>query len=155
MNTRNIYGMLLCYENQAKRREITYTQTAISLWFRVLLAYSYWPVHNPAFLKIFRCPLFSEFDSNNFQLFTRWRTCNFCFDTGAFVPTFISMVRFCMYLLAPQWGRAFAAFELKNDKCLWRGVGMFRIDWAIKKLIFCNPFTCTALFVLRSYIMIY
>ena len=44
MNTRNIYGMLLCYENQAIiRREITYTQTAmvISLWFRVLLAYSY------------------------------------------------------------------------------------------------------------------
>ena len=104
------------------------------------------------FLKIFRCSLFSEFDSNNFQLFTRWRTCNFCFDTGAFVPTFISMVRFCMYLLAPQWGRAFAAFELKNDKCLWRGVGMFRIDWVIKKLILCNPFTYTALFVLRSFI---
>ena len=104
------------------------------------------------FLKIFRCSLFLEFDSNNFQLFTRWRTCNFCFDTGAFVPTFISMVRFCMYLLAPQWGWAFAAFELKNDKCLWRGVGMFRIDWVIKKLILCNPFTYTALFVLRSFI---
>ena len=108
------------------------------------------------FLKIFRCSLFSEFDSNNFQLFTRWRTCNFCFDTGAFVPTFISMVRFCMYLLAPQWGQAFAAFELKNDKCLWRGVGMFRIDWVIKNEAYLlNPFTYTALFVLRSYIMIY
>ena len=107
------------------------------------------------FLKIFRCSLFSEFASNNFQLFTRWRTCNFCFDTGAFVPTFISMVRFCMYLLAPQWEHAFAAFELKNDKCLWRGVRMFRIDWVIKKLILCNPFTYTALFVLRSFIMIY
>ena len=42
VNTRNIYGMLLCYDNQAIRHEITYTQTAmvISLWFRVLLAYS-------------------------------------------------------------------------------------------------------------------
>ena len=42
MNTRNIYGILFCYENQAIRRKITYTQTAmvISLWFRVLLAYS-------------------------------------------------------------------------------------------------------------------
>ena len=59
--------------------------------------------------------------------FRKWKA-PFCFDTGAFVPTFISMVRFCMYLLAPQWEQAFAAFELKNDKCLWRGVGMFRID---------------------------
>ena len=83
----------------------------------------------------------------------------FSFLQGDIHVTFALILGHLFQLLFPWWGfvciywphsggRAFAAFELKNDKCLWRGVGMFRIDCrVIKKLIFCNPFTYTALFV--------